>query len=164
MVMKVDNVSKYWKEMDYDTPSYILKWATEESKNYLIKNKLRFLNKYCQISVKYGILLPNFETFENLQVSISDAISNDFSQYDDRWIPLSFNWLYVQGEKLLLSCDLYIQQNNNINLERIVNADLLLTYQHVKENNNVNYAQPITINFFQDYLYITFNSDAFFGD
>ncbi len=161
---KINNISKYWKEIDYDVSSYIIVWDNKESRFFLENNNKEFLFSYILLSYKYGILLPNnLQLNDNLTENIYDLLDNEKTIFPDNWINFSFNKLYSYTNGLLYQSILFVNDNNELKPEKIVNADLLITYQDIILNNNDSvYAEPVKILFFRNYFSITFGNDAFF--
>lgn len=161
---KINNTSEYWKHMDFDVSAYTINWGTEKAKRYLEENEADFICQYVLLAHKYGILLPHtIKMSDCLREDILDLIKTGRTIYPEDWITFRFNMLYIYDKELLYHSNLYIQRNSTIQLEKIVNADLLITYHDVVGNKNYSiYAEPVTVLFFKNYFYITFNADAFF--
>ena len=152
----------FWSEMDFDVSAYKIKWDTEISKDKFESEFQKFLNIYIKIAYKYGILLPH-------NIHISDKLAEDINtllkeqtNFPNDWMKISFNKLYKYLDTLLFSSVLFIQKKNDIVSERIVNADLLISYNEILEGNENVYAEPVKLNFFKNYFYLTFNCDTFF--
>lgn len=160
---KINNISEYWKHMDFDVSAYTIMWNTTESKIFLEEKTLDFIYVYILLTYKYGILLPNnIQLNNNLTVNISYLIENEKTIFPNDWINFSFNKLYSYSNGLLYKSVLFVSKNDELISRQIVNTDLLMTYEDFfKESDNA-YAEPVTILFFKNYFYITFNSDAFF--
>lgn len=162
---KINNVSEYWKYMDYDVSSFKCSWNTKESQMFLEDKTSDFICSYVLLTYKYGILLPhNITELTNLKQVINEI--NVKSESIDSSIWEKFNYLYRYNDNLLYHSLLFVQKGKfeKIFAEKIVNADLLLTYEDILNVNDNFYAEPATILFFKNYFFLTFNADAFFDE
>ncbi|WP_133147505.1 hypothetical protein [Chryseobacterium aquaticum] len=161
---KTNNTSEYWKEMDYDVSTFTISWNSKESQIFLENKTSDFICSYILLTNKYGILLPhNITELTDLKRIVNEIDVKSDSIDSSIW--KKFNYLYNYKNKKLLYHSLLFIQKEKIFAEKIVNADLLLTYQDiVVKNNDSIYAEPVTILFFKNYFYMTFNSDAFFDE
>ncbi|ANF52036.1 hypothetical protein A0O34_16610 [Chryseobacterium glaciei] len=162
---KINNVSEYWKYMDYDVSSFKISWNTKESQMFLEDKTSDFICSYILLTYKYGILLPhNITELTNLKQVVNEI--NVKSDSIDSSIWKKFNYLYDYNNNLLYHSLLFVQKEKNekIFAEKIVNADLLLTYEDILNMNDNFYAEPTTILFFKNYFFLTFNADTFFDE
>lgn len=162
---KINNTSEYWKEMDYDVSAFNISWNTKESQMFLEHKTSDFICSYILLTYKYGILLPhNITELTNLKQVINEI--NVESESIDSSIWKKFNYLYSYNNNLLYHSLLFVQKGRyeKIFAEKIVNADLLLTYEDILNMNDNFYAEPATIIFFKNYFFLTFNADAFFDE
>lgn len=160
-IIKVPNTSNFWEEYENEFWYFAIHWNGENAKEQLSRNHLNFIYKYALLTLKYGILLPNFNKFDNLYERIVTLLSNAENIFPKDWIPLNINHLYIEDSELLCSSILYTQRNYEITAERVVNIELLYTYEDVL-TNSIFFAYPVSFCFFQNYIYLTVRSDIFF--
>lgn len=161
-IIKVSDTSNFWKAYDNEFWWFELHWNDENAKEQLSRNQAEFIYKYALITLKYGILMPNFKDFDNLHERIAKMLSSCETVFPKEWIPLNINRLYIEGGERLCSSILYIQKDYKIIADRIVNIELLRNYQEVFKRSAF-YGYPVDFCFSINYIYLTVTNDVFFS-
>lgn len=161
-IIKTPNTSNFWSDLENELVWFFVKWDDKSNQEELIRNQSEFIYKYSLLTIKYGILIPNFDEFSNLYGKILQLVEKSDIIFPTDWIPLNINKLYIKGDELLCSSILFTQKDLLIKPERIVNVDLLYNYDNVL--NSDSYAYPINFCFFKNYIYLTICNDIFFLD
>lgn len=161
VIKKISNVSKFWKEIDSDIPSYHIAFAigNSSSKKILNENIASFLHDYILITLKYGILIP-IRLISNSISNINIEIERILKMQENVNMEFCFNQLYLLNDDCIYSCLLYTQRDDGIiKIENIVNTDLLYTYTDILKGKDA-YGEAVKIYFLNNEFHIFNASDA----